>query len=553
MIFPEINEATPVAYSGMTVRPRTAGRRGMRFTVSALVLAAATALAMPADAKTFRWANAGDVNSMDPYARNETFLLTFMHNVYEPLLQRDKNLKLEPALAAKWSQPSPTVWRFELRPNVKWHDGSPFTADDVVFSMGRANGEGSNMRGHFVTFKEARKINDLTVEIETKYPDPVMADKLMQIVIMSKSWAEKNNALRSADLTKNEENFATRNAMGTGPFMLRSREPDVKTVLVPNPNWWGTPEHNLTQIEFSVISNPATRVAALLSGQIDMMYEVPPQDTSRLSTSPGVKVHQVPEFRTIFLGFDQMRDELLSSSVKGKNPFKDKRVREAFYKAIDAEAIKTRIMRGQSAPTGLMVAPGTQGFVPELNNRYPVDIPGARKLLADAGYPNGFEVEMDCPNDRYVNDEAICQAVVAMLAQIGIKVNLLAQTRARYFAKVLGPGYNTSFFMLGWTPGATYDTHNVFEQIMQTRGGGKGGFNLGNYSNKAFDDLANKIEQETDKARRDAMIVEAHKIHKEDFGHIPLHQQVVVWAARDNIELTQLADNFFPLRYVRVK
>ena len=525
----------------------------MRFTVSALVLAAATALAMPADAKTFRWANAGDVNSMDPYARNETFLLTFMHNVYEPLLQRDKNLKLEPALATEWSQPSPTVWRFKLRANVKWHDGSPFSADDVVFSLNRANGEGSNMRGHFVSMQEVKKVDDMTVDIVTKYPDPVMADKLMQIAIMSKAWAEKNNASRSADLTKNEENFATRNAMGTGPFMLRSREPDVKTVLVPNPSWWGKPEHNLTQVEFSVISNPATRVAALLSGQIDMMYEVPPQDTARLSSTAGVKVHQVAEFRTIFLGFDQMRDELLSSSVKGKNPFKDKRVRQAFYQAIDAEAIKTRIMRGQATPTGLMTAPGTNGFVADLNGRYPVDIPGAKKLLADAGYANGFEVEMDCPNDRYVNDEAICQAVVAMLSQIGIKVNLLAQTRARYFAKVLGPGYNTSFFMLGWTPGATYDVHNVFEQIMQTRGGGKGGFNLGNYSNKAFDDLANKIEQETDKAKRDAMIVQAHRIHKEDFGHIPLHQQAVVWAARDNIELTQLADNFFPLRYVRVK
>jgi len=284
-----------------------------------------------------------------------------------------------------------------------------------------------------------------------------------------------------------------------------------------------------------------------------MMYEVPPQDTARLSNTPGVKVLQGPEFRIVFLGFDQMRDELLSSSVKGKNPFKDKRVREAFYKAIDVEAIKARIMRGQSTPVGLMIAPGLNGFVPDLAGRYPVDIPGAKKLLADAGYPNGFEVELDCPNDRYVNDEAICQAAVAMLSQIGVKVNLLAQTRARYFAKVLGPGYNTSFFMLGWTPGATYDVHNVFEQLMQTRGGGKGSFNLGNYSNPKFDELANKIEQETNKAQRDAMIAEAHKIHKEDFGHIPLHQQSVVWAARDNIALTQLADGFFPLRYVTVK
>jgi peptide/nickel transport system substrate-binding protein len=524
-----------------------------------LLLATATAallaLSAPVDAKTFRFANDGDVNSMDPHARNETFLLSFTHNIYEPLVRRDKQLKLEGALAQKWSQPSPTVWRFELRPNVKWHDGSPFTADDVVFTLIRANSEGSNMRGHFASFKEVRKINDLTVEVETKYPDPVYADKLAQIAIMSKAWGEKNNATRSADLTKREENFATRNAMGTGPFMLKSREPDVKTVLVKNPNWWDKPEHNVDEVEFSVIGNDATRVAALISGQVDMVYTVPPQDVNRIGQTQGLKVVQNPELRVVFLGFDQWRDELLESSVKGKNPFKDVRVRRAFYQAIDVEAIKSRVMRGQATPVALMVAPGVNGYVQSLNVRPKYDPDAAKKLLADAGYPNGFEVGMDCPNDRYVNDEAICQAVVAMLARIGIKVNLNAQTRARYFAKILGPGYNTSFYMLGWTPGATYDVHNVFEQLMQTRNSQrrKGEFNVGNWSNAKFDELADKVEQETDKEKRDAMIAEAHKLHTDDIGHIPLHQQAIVWAVRSNIEVVQPSDNFFPLRYVTVK
>ncbi len=506
-----------------------------------------------ADAKTFRWANDGDVNSMDPYARNETFLLAFLSNIYEPLVRRDRELKLEPALAASWSQPSPTIWRVNLRANVKFQDGTPFSADDVVFSLKRADDEGSNLRGYFVSVKEVRKVDAMTVDIETKYPDPVFIDKMAQVAIMSKAWAEKNNALRSADLTKKDENYATRNAMGTGPFMLVSRAPDQKTVLKPNPTWWDKPEHNLTEVEFSVIANDATRVAALLSGQIDMLYTVPPQDTTRIAQTQGLRIIQAPELRTIFLGFDQKRDELLESSIKGKNPFKDVRVRKAFYQAIDEEAIKTRVMRGQAAPTGLMVAPGAGGFVPELNTRFKYDPDAAKKLLAEAGYPNGFEVGFDCPNDRYVNDEAICQAVSAMLARIGIKVNLNAQTRARYFAKILGPGYNTSFYMLGWTPGATYDAHNVFEQIMQTRSGGKGVFNVGGYSNPKFDALADKIEQETDKAKRNAMLIEAHKIHQDDVGHIPLHQQVVVWAAKNNIEMNQPADNYFPLRYVVVK
>ncbi|MBI3708391.1 MAG: ABC transporter substrate-binding protein [Proteobacteria bacterium] len=518
-------------------------------------LAILAMLAGTADAKTFRWSNDGDVSSMDPYSRQETFLLSFMLNVYEPLVQHDRNLKREAALATEWSQPSPTVWRFKLRPGVKFHDGTPFTADDVVFSFGRANGEGSNMRGNFTTFKEVRKVDDLTVEIQTTYPDPVFVDKITQIAMMSKAWCEKNNALRSADLTKKEENYATRNANGTGPFMLKSREADVKTVLVANPNWWNKPEHNLTEVEFSVIANDATRVAALLSGQTDFIYTVPPQDTSRIGQTQGLKILQGPELRTIYLGFDQVRDELQESSVKGKNPFKDVRVRRAFSLAIDEEAIKTRVMRGQATPTNLMVAPGINGFVERMNARPSPDTDQAKKLLAEAGYPNGFEVGMDCPNDRYVNDDAICQAVAAMLARVGVKVNLLAQTRGKYFAKILGPGYNTGFYMLGWTPGTTYDAHNVFEQIMHTRDAKKsiGMFNVGGWSNKRFDELADKIEQETDKEKRDAMIAEAHKIHQDDVGHIPLHQQAIVWAMRSNIDVVQLADNFFPLRYVNVK
>lgn len=530
-------------------------RNKIQILAVAAAMATALALAAPASAKTFRFANAGDANSMDPYSRNETFLLTFTHNIYEPLVRWDRNTKLEAALATEWSQPSATTWRFKLRPNVKFHDGAPFSADDVIFSINRANGQGSNMTGHFVTFKDIRKIDDLTVEVETKYPDPVFASKMAQIAIMNKAWAEKNNAQFTSDLTKKEENYATRNANGTGPFMLRVREPDVRTLLVVNPNWWDKPQHNLTEVEFRVISNDATSIAALLSGQVDMLYTVPPQDTDRITQTKGLKIVQTPEFRTVFLGFDQARDELVESNIKGKNPFRDVRVRRAFYQAIDIEAIKTRVMRGQASPTALMVAPGVSGFVKELNDRYPYDPEAAKKLLADAGYANGFEVGMDCPNDRYVKDEAICQAVVAMLARIGVKVNLLAQTRARYFAKILGPGYNTSFYMLGWTPGATYDVHNVFEQIMHGRNTQtkQGGFNVGGWSNKRFDDLSDAIEREIDSNKRNTMIAEAHKIHKDEFGHIPLHQQVIVWAARDNIDLVQPGDNFFPLRYVQVK
>ncbi len=525
---------------------------------AALVLGLGTVSAV--DAKTFKWANAGDVSSMDPYFRNETFLLAFLENIYEPLVRRDQKLGLEAALAVKWGQTSPTTWFFDLRQGVKFHDGTPFTADDVVFSLNRANSGGSNMKAYFASVKDIRKVSDSRIEVDTKYPDPLLASKWAAILIMSKAWAEKNNATVATDNTKTEENFSTRNAMGTGAFILKERKAGEKTILVNNPGWWDKATHNLTEVIFTPVVNPATRVAALKAGDIDMMYEVPPQDTENLKRDANVKVIEGPETRVVYLGFDHERNELLESNIKGKNPFKDRRVREAFYRSIDVEAIKRTVMRGQSFPTALMVAPGINGYVKDLDKRPALLKPeDAKKLLADAGYPNGFETGMDCPNDRYVNDDKICQAVVGMLERIGIKVTLLAQTRSKYFAKILrkpdnSPG-ETSFYMLGWSPAATYDVHNVFEGLLQTpsKETKKGSFNVSGYSNKRLDELADKIEGETDEAKRDTMIVEATKLYTEDYAYIPLHQQAVIWAARKNIELHQPADNRFPLRFVQVK
>ena len=238
-------------------------------------------------------------------------------------------------------------------------------------------------------------------------------------------------------------------------------------------------------------------MAALLSGEVDVIEPVPIQDISRVDSTPTAQVLKGPELRTIFLGMDQVRDELLYSNVKGKNPFKDIKVREAFFKAIDIELIKTRVMRGLSTPSALMIAPQLFKLSGDFT-RPKFDPDGAKKLLTEAGYPDGFEVTMDCPNDRYVNDAAICQAVVGMLARIGVKVTLLAQPKAQYFAKVLKPGgYQTSFYLLGWTPG-TLNSHNVLFDIMGCRDDPKssrGEANLGGYCNKKLDELTDKVLQ----------------------------------------------------------
>ena len=508
--------------------------------------------ATPSQAVTFKWANDGDSNSMDPYTRSETFLLTFTQNIYDPLVRRDRNLKIEPALAESWDNPDDTTWRFHLRHNVKFTGGEPFTADDVVFSYQRVIAPGSQLNSYMQAVSSVQKIDDFTVDFHMKVPDPIFLEEITGWVIMSKSWCEAHNAVQAADLTKATENFATRNANGTGPFILGIREPDRRTTMTNNPNWWDKPTGNVTNVEFNVISNAATRVAALLSGDVDMIYTVPPQDMARISNTPSVKLIQTPELRTLFLGFDQTRPELLKSDVKGKNPFKDQRVRQAFYQAIDIEAIKSRVMRNQSHPTGLMYGPGVNGYTVATDIRYPYDPAAAKKLLADAGYPDGFGITLDCPNDRYINDEAICQATVIMLSKIGVRATLNAQTRLRYFAEISNPGYLTSFYMLGWTP-TTYDAHNALFNLAGTRNGTRGIFNDGGYSNPAFDTLLDKIAVNTDPKGRQSQIEQASKILHDDAAFIPLHQQVVVWAARKNIDLQLLADNSFPLRYVTVK
>jgi len=523
----------------------------LKKTLASALVTAALATAATVSAQTVRIGNQGDALSMDPHSLNESLQLSVTGNVYEPLVDRNADLALVPGLATGWKQTSPTVWRFELRKGVQFHDGKPFTADDVLFSFERAAGDGSDMKSYTNDIQAVRKIDSHTIEIETKAPFPILPDVISLVYIMSKQWAEENQATRPVDRRRGVENAASFRANGTGPFRLRERQPNVKTSFVRNGNYWGKIEGNVVNVEFTPIGNDATRVAALLSGQVDVIEPVPLQDVARINAGGKSKVMQAPELRTIFLGMDQKRDELLYSSVKGKNPFKDKRVRQAFYQAIDINGIQRTVMRGASNPTALMVGPGINGFDPALNTRLPFDTEAARKLLSEAGYPDGFEVTMNCPNDRYVNDGAICQAVTANLARIGVKVNLQAETKGTYFPKILRR--DTSFYLLGWTPG-TYDSHNPLNALMRcVDDKGAGQFNLGSYCNPKVDELTLKIQSETDPAKRQAMISEAFKIHSDDIGHLPLHQQALAWGVASNVTLKQRADNFMPFRYVSVK
>ncbi len=515
----------------------------------AALAAAAPASVSAADGKTFRYAFRVDPASLDPHALAETFTLSWLGQVYEPLVGRGRQLELVPALATRWEQPAPNIWRFHLRSGVKFGNGEPFTADDAVFSLARVKMDGSDMAYTVSTVTEVKKVDDLTVDLIMSKPNPILPVQITSTYMMSKAWATANGADKPASVKAKVENFASSNANGTGPFKIASRQVGVKTELVPNEGWWGAKEHNLAKVVFTPIQADATRVAALLSGEVDLIYPIPQQDTARINASGAQTVLQGAELRTIFLNMDQSRDALLESSVKGKNPFKDKRVRQAIYQAIDINAIRDRVMGGTSRVAGTMVAPGVNGYDARLDARLPFDPEASRKLLAEAGYPQGFEFGMDCPNDRYVNDEKICQAVVGMLARVGLKVNLLAQTRTKYFEKILSR--NTTFSLLGWQP-LSYDVHSTLQDVMNTPKDKIGTYNVGSFSNAKIDELTDAVEVEIDPARRQALISEALGIHKDEIGHIPLHQAGLAWGVRKGVTVVLRSDDSLELKWVKI-
>ncbi|MFZ4757780.1 MAG: ABC transporter substrate-binding protein, partial [Burkholderiaceae bacterium] len=512
----------------------------------------ALALATPTlSAQTLRWASQGDPQTMDPHSQNELLTNSMNGQVYEALLTRDRTLGFAPSLATEWQASSPTTWRFKLRPGVRFHDGTPFTADDVVYSINRAKEPTSLIRVYANAIGEARRIDDLTVEFVPPQFNPVMLDHVGAIPIMSRVWSEKHGATKPLDFKSKEDKHTALNANGTGPFVLVSRQPDVRTVYRRNANWWGRHDGNVQEVIYTPIRSDATRTAALISGEVDFVLDPAPQDLARLKATSGTKVIEGLENRAIFIGMDQGRDELLYG-VKGRNPFKDDRVRRALYHAVDIEAIRTRLMRGQAFPTGA-ITPSPRGTFedPEIERRLPFDLARARALMAEAGWKDGFEVTLDCPNNRYINDEEICVALAAMWSQIGVKVRVNAMPRAQYFPKL--EKLDTSMYMLGWG-GAITDAETTLTPIVRNRGtGGVGDYNYGNYRNDTLDGLAAASSKEADPAKRRELIKSALKLHNEQVHHIPLHRQVIPWAARANVEVVHRADNWLEWRWITIK
>ncbi len=516
---------------------------------AALVAAAVSFAVAPVAAKEFRWASGTDPQTLDPHATNSAPVLGFLNNVYEGLVRRNKQMKIEGALAESWEPLGSNGWRFNLRRGVVFHDGSSLTAEDVLFSYERASSKDSDVRSWFAPVTEVKIVDDFTVDFMTKAANPLFPDSIANFMILDKGWAEKNNSQRPS---REKENFATRNENGTGAFKVSLRDPGVRTELVPHTAWWDKAEHNLTKAVFTPIKNKATGIAALISGEIDFIEPIPLQDVPRLKQTAGFKVHEGVEARVVMLGFGHDRDKLkYSEETTDKNPFLDAKVRKAVYQAINVDALISKVMRGNAAPASQLVSPAMKGFTQKLEARLAFDTDASKKLLSEAGYPDGFSFGLMCPNDRYINDEAICRAVASMLSKVGVKAKLSAMPVRGYWPELRADNFD--MYMLGWSPG-TFDAEHPIRFLASTPNKEKklGSWNFGGYSNARVDELLPLLQKELDDSKRQAMIDEVHQILIDDVAYVPMYIQPLVWGSKDNITLTQRTDNFFILRWVNV-
>ncbi len=517
-----------------------------------------SALAFGTSAATFSWTSAGDILTFDIHAQNENLNSAACQAVYESLVRWTRDMKVEPSLAVSWRR-VPDGFEFKLRPGVRFHEGEPLTADDVVFSYERALSAKSQFKSHTTGITGVKKIDDMTVVVLTKNGSPVLLNQMVDLRIMSKSWAQKHGALEVQDFINKQEAYAARHANGTGPFKLKSREVDVKTVFEENTDWWDQKNRvgNATEVVYMPIKSAATRTAALLSGQVDFVLDPATQDLKRLAAEPHVKVLDGPENRALMVSLDQYRDSSpyiwdARGAKMTVNPFKDRRVREAMNIAVNRTGLVRGVMRGSAVATGSIVASNVNGWTRQAAAVPPYDLKRAKELLRQAGYADGFTFSIDCPNNRWINDENVCKALAGMWAKIGLKVNVNAMPRAQFFPKVLT--FDSSAGLVGWGA-STFDALYPLQSLSATfdKKSGNGISNIGRVSNAKMDELLAKIRAEENPNRRNELLGEALLLDHDEVLHIPLHEQTIPWAMNARIDTVHRPDNRLRLDWVRIK
>ncbi|WP_298719419.1 ABC transporter substrate-binding protein [uncultured Oceanisphaera sp.] len=520
-------------------------------TISAcLVLASCGLITQQAQAENVvRWAQQADIPTLDPYAFASTHALSFQNHIYEGLVQWNNSLQLEPTLATHWEQLDDTSLRFYLNKGIKFHNGNDFTADDVVASINRVTHPDSGIRGNASSLKDAVKVDDYTVDIRLNGKSPMALNELSGVLMMDREWLEEHKATEPTSMSKGTEGYATNHTNGTGPFKLESRRRDAEMVLVKNDNWWQAEQsrHNIDRIIFQPVSSDSTRLAGMLSGEFDLVNDVPLQDLPRLEREKDIDVKVRPSLRVDYLSLN-MADELNAGNVDGKNPLKEQKVRQALHMAIDREAIVKKIMRGMTEVANTYVAPDIAGYDAERAIELDYDPKRAKALLAEAGYPDGFTLAFDCVQGAYLNAEQWCQAVQRYWSKIGVKTNLNVHSRSVY-SQIRDNG-RTDVAVLGWANLPLYDAYSINQQLLHSKDGGIfGAFNIPRYQNDKVDALIEQSVSELDKSTRVQLMSDALAMAQQDLPFIPLHFEPVAWVTSDKLNITQNSDNVVRLWY----
>ena len=488
------------------------------------------AASAPEPAKvTLKLAMDADPVSLDPHVQLSGGMLQYSHMVFDSLVRYDKDMNFVPRLAEKWERLDDLTMRFHLRKGVKFHSGNDFTAEDVVFTLDRLK-KSDDYKGLFEPFVGATAVDDHTVDLVTKKPYGLVLNMATYVFPMDKKfYSGTDDKGKAKDLIlKTDYSFANENESGTGPYVVTQREQGVKTVFSRFADYWDK-TGNIEEIVLSPIKNDATRVAALLSGDVDFIMPVPPQDLDRIKSTDGLKLVTMSGSRIITFQLNQQRNPALA----------DAKVRLAMAYAYDNNGVVEKIMKGFATAASQMSPKGYVGHNENLPLRF--DLEKAKALMAESGYPDGFEATMISPNNRYVNDEKIAEAFVSMMSKIGVKISLKTMPKAQYWDEFDAQAADIQ--MIGWHSD-TEDSGNFYEFLSMCRNAdtGYGQYNSGSYCNAKVDELTLAAQVETDMAKRAAQCQEVEQIQYDEAGFIPLHWQNLSWASKVNMNTEEIVN-----------
>jgi peptide/nickel transport system substrate-binding protein len=499
----------------------------------------ATGLAGAATAQDITIGLAGAVTSMDPHFHQLQPNSNVALHMFGRLVEQDERQRLTPGLATAWRAVDDTTWEFTLRRGVKFHDGSDFTAADVVATMRRipwVPNSPSSFAVYTRPIVETTVVDDYTIRFRTARPYPLLPTDLANVYIVNRASVESPTA-----------DFNSGRAMnGTGPFRFVEYVPGDRVVLQRNDTYWGERPH-WNRVTLRQISNDAARVAALLAGDIQAIENVPPDAIPRLRGNANIAMSQIVSNRIVYLHLDTFRDQTpfatdRAGAVLPSNPLKDVRVRRALSMAINRQAIVGRLLDGVAIPAGGLLPDEFFGANPRLTPT-PYNPDQARRLLAEAGFPNGFGLTIHGPNDRYIKDEAVLQAIGPMFQRIGLETRVVTMPWATYVSQASAPSYAFSVMLVGWGAG-TGEVSSPLRALLATvnRDAGMGASNRGRYSNPRMDEVLQQALSTVDDRRREQLLQEASEIAINDVGLIPLHYQINVWAMRRGISYAARTD-----------